>query len=75
MADPTIQIFCCRHSNKSSDMSLVLIQEFNTDMYNTVCMLSSIIGILGSIYQVIFINKFNQTFFFLLDNQLINIIN
>lgn len=51
MADPTIQTFCCHHSN-STDMAIVIMQEFNTDLYNTVCMLSSSIGILGAMYQV-----------------------
>lgn len=51
MADPTIQTFCCHHSN-STDMAIMIMQEFNTDVYNTVCMLSSSIGILGAVYQV-----------------------
>ena len=34
-------------------MAVVIMQEFNTDMYNTVCMLSSTMGVLGAIYQVI----------------------
>lgn len=51
MADPTIQTFCCHHSNRS-DMAIVIMQEFNTDVYNIVCMLSSLIGILGAVYQV-----------------------
>lgn len=51
MADPTIQTFCCRHNNKT-DMSVVIMQEFNTDVYNIVCMISSAMGILGAVYQV-----------------------
>lgn len=51
MSDPIIQTFCCRHNNKS-DISIVIMKEFNTNMYNNVCMISSIIGILGAIYQV-----------------------
>lgn len=51
MADPTIQTFCCHHNNRT-DMALVIMGEFNTDAYNTVCMVSSSIGILGAIYQV-----------------------
>lgn len=51
MADPTIQTFCCHHSNRT-DMAIVIMQEFNTDVYNIVCMLSSSIGILGAVYQV-----------------------
>ncbi|XP_043255008.1 G-protein coupled receptor 143-like [Colletes gigas] len=52
MADPTIQTFCCHHSN-STDMAIVIMQEFNTNAYNTVCMLSSAIGMLGAIYQIL----------------------
>ena len=51
MADPTIQTFCC-HSNNESDMSTLIVQKFNTDAYNIVCMISSTMGILGAIYQV-----------------------
>lgn len=51
MADPTIQTFCCHHSNRT-DMAIIIMQEFNTDVYNIVCMLSSSIGILGAVYQV-----------------------
>ncbi|OXU24776.1 G-protein coupled receptor 143 isoform X2 [Nasonia vitripennis] len=52
MADPTIQTFCCHHNNRT-DMALIIMEEFNTDAYNTVCMVSSSIGILGAIYQVL----------------------
>lgn len=52
MADPTIQTFCCHHNNRT-DIALVIMNEFNSDAYNTVCMVSSSIGILGAIYQVI----------------------
>lgn len=51
MADPTLQTFCCHHTNKS-DMALVIMQEFNRDAYNIVCIVSSVIGMLGAIYQV-----------------------
>lgn len=33
-------------------MAVVIMQEFNTDAYNTVCMLSSTMGIFGAVYQV-----------------------
>ena len=33
-------------------MAITIMEEFNTDVYNTVCMLSSSIGILGAVYQV-----------------------
>ncbi|XP_043498740.1 G-protein coupled receptor 143-like [Polistes fuscatus] len=52
MADPTIQTFCCRHTNKT-DMAIKIMEEFNTDIYNIVCMLSSTMGILGAVYQVL----------------------
>lgn len=57
MADPTIQTFCC-HSNNDSDMSTVVMKQFNTNAYNIVCMVSSIMGILGAIYQVTNIYKY-----------------
>ncbi|XP_011143029.1 G-protein coupled receptor 143 isoform X2 [Harpegnathos saltator] len=52
MADPTLQTFCCHHTNKS-DMALIIMQEFNRDAYNIVCMVSSVIGIFGAIYQIL----------------------
>lgn len=66
MADPTIQTFCCRHNNET-DMAVVIMQEFNTDAYNTVCMLSSTMGILGAIYQVN-ISNLHQFYHFLIKN-------
>lgn len=51
MADPTIQTFCCHHNN-NTDMAVKIMDEFNTDLYNIVCMLSSTMGISGAIYQV-----------------------
>ncbi|XP_053592865.1 G-protein coupled receptor 143 [Microplitis demolitor] len=52
MADPTIQTFCCRHNN-NTDIAIIIMQEFNTDIYNTVCLFSSVIGIFGAIYQIL----------------------
>ncbi|KAG7203315.1 hypothetical protein KM043_010404 [Ampulex compressa] len=52
MADPTIQTFCCHHTNRT-DKAIIIMQEFNTDIYNIVCMLSSTVGILGAVYQVL----------------------
>lgn len=52
MADPTIQTFCCHHDN-STDMSFRVMQEFNTDAYNAVCLTSSALGIFGAIYQIL----------------------
>ncbi|KAL0098354.1 hypothetical protein PUN28_020319 [Cardiocondyla obscurior] len=42
MADPTLQTFCCHYTNRT-DRAIAIMQEFNTDAYNTVCMLSSTI--------------------------------
>lgn len=51
MSDPTIQTFCCHHTGKKEDMATRIMDEFNTDTYNTVCLVSSTIGILGALYQ------------------------
>lgn len=51
MADPTIQTFCCHHTNVS-DTAVNIMQEFNTTTYNIVCIFSSILGMMGAIYQV-----------------------
>ena len=51
MADPTIQTFCC-HRPMSSNPSEIL-SVFNTNSYNTVCLVSSSIGMLGAIYQIL----------------------
>ncbi|GJQ75634.1 hypothetical protein Trydic_g17712 [Trypoxylus dichotomus] len=52
MADPTIQTFCCYHGN-GSDVATRIVREFNVDGYNTVCLFSSALGILGAIYQIL----------------------
>ncbi|PSN32913.1 hypothetical protein C0J52_20824 [Blattella germanica] len=52
MADPTIQTFCCHPPNRSSSNVNVLI-EFHSDTYNTICLVSSIFGIIGAIYQIL----------------------
>lgn len=51
MADPSIQTFCCRRA-LDYHPSYKLMNEFNTDRFNMVCLLSSIIGITGAAYQV-----------------------
>lgn len=51
MADPTIQTFCCHHAN-GTDMAVTIMEEFDTDAYNSVCLFSSALGILGAAYQV-----------------------
>ncbi|KRT78861.1 hypothetical protein AMK59_7044, partial [Oryctes borbonicus] len=52
MSDPTIQTFCCYHGN-GSDVATTIVREFNLDGYNTVCLISSALGILGAIYQIL----------------------
>ncbi|KAL6447052.1 hypothetical protein ACFW04_001422 [Cataglyphis niger] len=52
MADPTLQTFCCHHTNRT-DKAIAIMQEFNTDAYNTVCMISSSMGMIGAIYQIL----------------------
>lgn len=51
MADPTIQTFCC-HNRIRSPPAVKLMDEFNTDGYIVVCIVSSFFGIAGAIYQV-----------------------
>ena len=55
MADPTIQTLCCKHTS-DSDIGLTIMQELDTNAYNTVCLVSSIVGVIGAIYQVNLIN-------------------
>ncbi|CAH2086385.1 unnamed protein product [Euphydryas editha] len=52
MSDPTIQTFCCHHTGNKEDLAIRIMDEFNTESYNIVCLVSSSIGILGSIYQI-----------------------
>ncbi|XP_045445928.1 G-protein coupled receptor 143-like [Melitaea cinxia] len=52
MSDPTIQTFCCHHTGNKEDLAIKIMDEFNTQSYNIVCLVSSSIGILGSIYQI-----------------------
>ncbi|XP_065332413.1 G-protein coupled receptor 143-like [Cloeon dipterum] len=51
MADPTIQTFCCHRSNRTDEVGL--LYEFNSPTYNTVCAVSSAIGVCGAIYQLL----------------------
>lgn len=51
MADPTIQTFCC-HNRIRSPPAVKLMDEFNTDGYIVVCIVSSFFGIAGAIYQI-----------------------
>ncbi|XP_070506335.1 G-protein coupled receptor 143-like [Chironomus tepperi] len=54
MADPTIQTFCCHRTADNS--GYYLMNEFNKQSFIIISMISSIIGISGSIYQI-FIRK------------------
>jgi ocular albinism type 1 protein len=51
MADPTIQTFCCHRPNRS-DSTVNLLMELDSDLYNSVCVVSSLLGIAGAVYQV-----------------------
>lgn len=53
MSDPTIQTFCCHRSGKNEQMAVKIMSEFNSDSYNAVCLASSIVGIIGAIYQIL----------------------
>lgn len=52
MSDPTIQTFCCHHTGNTDDMAVKIMNELNTDSYNSVCLFSSAIGMFGAMYQV-----------------------
>lgn len=52
MADPTVETFCCLRSPEVSE-SMNLLLDFNSDSYNTVCLVSSSIGMVGAIYQIL----------------------
>ncbi|XP_071446108.1 G-protein coupled receptor 143-like [Hetaerina americana] len=52
MADPTIQTFCC-HLPKPDDPAYKILFEFNSETYNYLVLVSSFIGILGAIYQIL----------------------
>ncbi|XP_069689266.1 G-protein coupled receptor 143-like [Periplaneta americana] len=52
MADPTIQTFCCHRPN-TTDSPVNFLMEFHSDLYNTVCVASSLLGIAGAIYQIL----------------------
>ncbi|XP_045491369.1 G-protein coupled receptor 143-like [Colias croceus] len=52
MSDPTIQTFCCHHNDNKTGVAIKIMDEFNTESYNTVCLVSSTIGILGAMYQI-----------------------
>lgn len=56
MADPSIQTYCCHPAVNESDPSISIMMEFNSVSYNTVCLISSSIGILGALYQVCYVN-------------------
>ncbi|XP_039293136.1 G-protein coupled receptor 143 [Nilaparvata lugens] len=53
MADPAIQTFCCFNPGKRAKPALLALTEFNSLNYNTVCLVSSFIGMAGAIYQIL----------------------
>ncbi|XP_056635757.1 G-protein coupled receptor 143-like [Diorhabda sublineata] len=59
MADPTIQTFCCYHGN-GTDMAVMIMEEFNTEIYNSICLFSSALGIIGAFYQILPREEFTQ---------------
>ncbi|XP_050436169.1 G-protein coupled receptor 143-like [Adelges cooleyi] len=52
MADPSIQTFCCQRA-LDYHPAYKLMSEFNTDRFNTVCLISSLIGVFGATYQIL----------------------
>ncbi|XP_018336904.1 G-protein coupled receptor 143-like [Agrilus planipennis] len=60
MSDPTIQTFCCHHSN-TSNITMAIMKEFNTEAYNCVCLFSSTLGILGALYQILPRQQFSKS--------------
>lgn len=52
MSDPTIQTFCCHRTGNNEEMSVKVMNEFNSNYYNVVCLASSLVGIIGATYQV-----------------------
>uniref|UniRef100_A0A1B6M552 G-protein coupled receptors family 1 profile domain-containing protein n=1 Tax=Graphocephala atropunctata TaxID=36148 RepID=A0A1B6M552_9HEMI len=54
MSDPALQTFCCYPPGKGSlNPGVMVLTEFNSKTYNYVCLVSSIIGILGASYQML----------------------
>jgi len=51
MADPSIQIFCCHRPTVPGSPNNILM-EFHSDLYNIVCVMSSLLGIVGAVQQV-----------------------
>ncbi|CAL8137348.1 unnamed protein product [Orchesella dallaii] len=52
MADPTLQTFCCIQTNMTRPGADTLVR-FRSGPYNAVCILFSVFGILGAIYQIL----------------------
>lgn len=52
MSDPSIQTLCC-HSPVRGNPSISVMTEFNSVPFNVVCLLSSLAGIGGAIYQML----------------------
>ncbi|KAK9890754.1 hypothetical protein WA026_012102 [Henosepilachna vigintioctopunctata] len=52
MADPTMQTFCC-HPGNGTDVGITIMRTLNTKAYNIVCIISSTLGLLGGLYQIL----------------------
>ncbi|KAK9504025.1 hypothetical protein O3M35_010468 [Rhynocoris fuscipes] len=52
MADPSIQTFCC-HKPHFGNPSVLLMSEFDSTPYNSVCLVSSLLGCFGAVYQML----------------------
>jgi len=52
MADPTLQTFCCVQNNLTRPGADTIFQ-FRSGPYNAVCIIFSLCGIAGAIYQVL----------------------
>lgn len=51
MASPTIETFCCMASRV--EPSILTGLQFHSGPYNIVCVISSLLGMLGAVYQVL----------------------
>ncbi|BES95693.1 Ocular albinism type 1 protein [Nesidiocoris tenuis] len=52
MSDPSIQTFCCHLPGKKNP-SISIMSEFNSSGFNTVTLISSLLGCAGAIYQLL----------------------
>ncbi|KAF5307956.1 hypothetical protein FQR65_LT06523 [Abscondita terminalis] len=64
MADPTIQTFCCYNNDINItcalENTLKISNQFNTSIYNAICLFSSTLGIVGAVYQILPRKEFSR---------------